>query len=71
LHSVHTFTTDEWFQSFKSSLNMTLQTLEYVNPIEDWICMKITFMHAPPHSSEVLVYLARPSGFRPCISDGE
>jgi hypothetical protein len=25
----------------------------------------------PPYNSEVLVYLARPSGFRPCIIDGE
>jgi len=27
-------------------------------------------MH-PPHNSEVLVYLARPSGFRPCVIGGE
>jgi hypothetical protein len=25
----------------------------------------------PPHNAEVLVCLARPSGFRPCIIDGE
>jgi len=34
--------------------------------------MKITVMHPPPpHNSKVLVYLARPSGFRLCVIDGE
>jgi len=34
--------------------------------------MNITVMHPPPpHNSKVLVYLARPSGFRLCVIDGE
>jgi hypothetical protein len=34
--------------------------------------MKITLNASrPPHNSEVLVYLARPSGFRPCNINGE
>jgi hypothetical protein len=33
--------------------------------------MKITLIYPPPHNSEVLVYLARASGFRPFFLDGE
>ena len=53
------------------SLNMTLQTSEYVNPYwRLYLHENYSIASPPPHISEVLVYLARPSGFRPCIIDG-